>query len=89
MTEKFEPIDALQNPIKLGAIYGYSSSSGGWSKTAVGRATKLTKSGMVTIEVLSVRHFLYGQPIERSGDDAKSVSVRPHLLFPVHEANNG
>ncbi len=89
MTSKqFEPLDALRNPIKLGTIYGYSSTSSGWSKTAVGKADKMTKTGMVTLSIKRVNHFLYGEPIERDHhEDAKTVNVRPHMLFPVSEEN--
>lgn len=89
MSEPFEPLDALRNPIQLGTLYGYSSTSSGWSKTAVGTAGKMTKTGMVTLRVKRVNHFLYGKPLDRDfqNRDAKTVNVRPHLLFPVGEEN--
>ena len=88
MSEVFEPLDALRNPIKLGTLYGYSSTSSGWSKTAVGKASKMTKTGMVSLDIKRVHHFLYGKPIERDHhEDAKTVNVRPHMLFPVGEEN--
>lgn len=88
MSEVFEPLDAMRNPIKLGTLYGYSSTSSGWSKTAVGVASKMTKTGMVSLNIKQVHHFLYGKPIERDHhEDAKTVNVRPHMLFPVGEEN--
>lgn len=82
-SKPFAPLDALRNDIKLGETYGYSSSANGFAKTAVGVATKITKTGLITLEISNVHHFLYGQPIDRTSDDAKTVNVRPHLLFPV------
>lgn len=87
MNETFEPLDALRNPIKIGARYGYSSTSSGWSKTAIGTAGKINKSGTVTISIEKVNHFLYGKPIEKDWGDSKTVSIRPHMLFPVGDVN--
>ena len=84
-SKPFAPLDALRNDIKLGETFGYSSSANGFAKTAVGVATKITKTGLITLEISKVHHFLYGQPIDRTSDDAKSVNVRPHLLFPVSQ----
>ena len=84
--EAFEPLDALRFPIEMGRLYGYSSTSSGWSKTAVGRASKMTKTGMVTLDIKKVNHFLYGKSIDADHrNDAKTVNVRPHMLFPVSE----
>ena len=88
MSEQFEPLDALRNPIQLGTLYGYSSTANGSSKTAIGKAIKMTKTGMVSLHIKRVHHFIYGKPIERAyHDDAKTVNIRPHMLFPVAEEN--
>lgn len=76
--------DAIGNPIEIGKTYGYSTSSGGWARTVIGSATKITEKGNVALAVIKVNRFLYGDPSE-SRDDAKTVSIRTHMVFPIHD----
>jgi len=81
MTEKF---DAIGEPIILGAKYGYSDRT----NTTIGKATKITKTGKVTLEVLSRKSYLYGEPCEDgpwSRIDSPTVSVFSHILFKISE----
>lgn len=90
MINQFEFLDALRNPIKLGRLYGYSHTSSGIARTVIGTAEKITKSGMISIKPITVNKFLYGKIIEIENnfpEDAKLISIRPHLLFPVSEEN--
>lgn len=81
-----ETVDALGKPIRYGQRYGYSSSAGGVARTTVGVAINLTKT-KVTLQVEEVKHFLYGEPFEKTwSEDAKTVSIRTHLVFPVNDA---
>lgn len=82
--EAFPQFDATRKPIVLGQCYGYSSTSSGFSKTAIGVAAKVSKTGAISLKILKVHHFLYGKPIDKDWTaDAGTVSVRPHMLFPV------
>jgi hypothetical protein len=76
--------DALGIPIAIGQRYGYSTSDGGWARTTVGTAIKITKTGRVTLSVESIKKFLYGEPHEDYAD-ADTVSIRAHMVFPVNE----
>ena len=85
MTEKF---DAIGEPIVLGAKYGYSVHTSGVGKVTIGKATKITKTGKVTLEVLSRKSYLYGEPCEDgpwSRIDSPTVSVFSHILFKISE----
>jgi hypothetical protein len=81
MTE--EVFDALAKPIVLGNKYGYSTSANGIGSVVVGAATKITKTGKVTLGVESRRTFCYGKPYESWGERADTVSVQSYHLFPV------
>jgi hypothetical protein len=81
----FDPIDALEKKVVIGNVYGYSINSNGWSKTVVGKAVGLTKTGLVKLEVIKVCSFLYGRPTNREWDKlTKHVNIRPHMIFPVN-----
>jgi hypothetical protein len=79
--------DALQNDIVFGQTYGYSVSQSSRINVVVGTAVKETKGGKVSLEVISRRHYLYGEEYEPTvwPDDkpAKLVTVHPCHLFPV------
>lgn len=81
MTE--EVFDALAKPIVLGNKYGYSTSANGIGSVVVGTATKITKTGKVTLGVESRRTFCYGKPYESWCEHADTVSVQSYHLFPV------
>lgn len=82
----FDPYDALEQLIVIGNVYGYTSTSSGWSRTVVGKAVGLTKTGLVKLEPTKICNFLYGRPTKREWDEpAKHVNIRPHMLFPVKE----
>lgn len=76
-----EHLDALENPIVIGDTYGYTSSENGFSKVTIGRASKFTTTGKVTLTDIKVRRFLYGKKIDC--DHANTSSVSAHLVFPV------
>lgn len=81
MTE--EVFDALAKPIVLGNKYGYSTSSNGIGSVVIGVATKITKTGKVTLDVESRRKFCYGKPTDAWREPADTVSVQSYHLFPV------
>jgi len=84
--EKYGTVDALGNEIVMGQLYGYSTSSSERARTVVGRAVKFTPKNSLTLAVEKVGNFLYGQPYEKTwGDDADTVSIRAHMVFPVKE----
>jgi hypothetical protein len=74
-------LDALGNPIIIGATYGYAMSSNGHGNVTVGVATKMNKK--VSIKVASVKRYLYGEPIEPWFYPPENVSVYSYNLFPV------
>lgn len=78
-------LDATGQPIELGASYGYSVHTSGVGKVTIGKAIKITKTGKVTLEVLSRKAFLYGEPSDGSWSriDSPTVSVFSHILFKV------
>lgn len=80
-------LDALKQPIQMGRTYGYSVSQSSRINVVVGIAVKETKGGKVSLEVVSRRHFLYGEEYIPTvwGDEkpAKAVTVHPCHLFPV------
>lgn len=77
-------LDALGNPIELGKTYGYTSTKGSWTGIVLGKAIKFTEKG-VTLEVLSRRIFLYGEPYKPDGwrKPLKKANTSSHNLFPV------
>lgn len=83
----FEKFDAVGNPIQLGATYGYSVNSSGVGKVTIGKAIKITKTGKVTLEVVSRKAYLYGQPCKEDSFfnqiDSPTVSVFSHILFKI------
>ena len=72
--------DALQNEIVLGQTYGYSTKD----NVVIGKAVNLTRL-KVTLEVIKVRNFLYGEQTQNIGLNAETVSVFSWHLFPVKE----
>jgi hypothetical protein len=76
--------DALQNPIELGQLYGYSSSAGSSITVVTGYAKKLTEK-KVTLEVKSRRYFLYGEPTGGFANASATVSLHPCHLFPIKQ----
>jgi hypothetical protein len=80
------PNDALNNPLKLNAKYGYSQQQNGFGTIVVGKLKKIGKQ-RVTIEVMSRRRFLYGKVCEEFllEDIAPTVNVQPYHLFPIYE----
>lgn len=83
--EKFEPLDALRNEIILGEHYGYATVSSGVSKTVIGIAEKFSKSGLVTLSVLKVNHFIYGEAYDSPFHNSEKVNIRPHMLFKINK----
>ena len=84
MSKAYVNADALGNEIVLGQKYGYSSKDGSWGRTTIGTAKKISASGQVALEVIEVKQFMYGFESDyRKDDHAKTVSVRPYMLFPV------
>ena len=85
--------DAIGKPIQYGQrySYSYSLSASGVSRTVIGTAIKITKTGRVTLLVRaalheSVKRFLYGEPTNCSlSEDSDTVSIRAHLIFPINE----
>lgn len=73
-------LDALENEIALGQVYGYSTKD----NVVIGRAVNLTKL-KVTLEVIKVRNFLYGEQTKNIGIGAATTSVFSWHLFPVKE----
>ena len=79
-------LDATGQPIEMGASYGYSVHTSGVGKVTIGKASKITKTGKVTLEVASRKSFLYGEPCPDgpwSSIDSPTVSVFSHILFKV------
>ncbi len=79
--------DALNNPVEIGKTYGYSHSSGGHITTVIGKAIRFTPK-KVTLEVISRRHFIYGDEhvvdwYPGRAPEAKNVSMHGAHLFPV------
>lgn len=84
MDEKFECLNALRQPMNVGDYYGWSSTKNGYSRTTVGKFRSITKSGLITLDVVDVHTFLYGKEREHLWEPAKVVNMRPHMLFPVN-----
>ena len=81
------PFDALGQEIQLGNVYGYTTTSSGLAKTTIGKAFKFSPTGKISLQVLHVKNFLYGQPTEASWTGtAETVSIRAHMLFPIERA---
>ena len=74
--------DALDNPIVIGNVYGYSTSKGGWARTVVGVAVGITPTGRVSLNVTRAQTFLYGEKSDYNPGGEKS-HIRSHMLFPV------
>lgn len=77
--------DALNQPIELGRVYGYSQNSNGLTNIVVGRVIKQNEKS-VTLEVISRKTALYAKDPELVvPKDGKhnSVSCKGNMLFPV------
>lgn len=82
MTTNPPVVDAIGDPIVLGNMYGYSTTSGGWARTVLGEAVGITPTGRVTLRVVRRTAFLYGeQSTYNPGGD--KVSMRSHMMFPI------
>ncbi len=78
--------DALNQEIVYGQTYGYSVSQSSRINVVVGKAVKETPGGKVSLEVISRRHYVYGEeyvPTWAVDKEAKLVTVHPCHLFPV------
>lgn len=83
MTEVVK-LDAVGTPIEMGATYGYSDRT----NTTIGKVTKITKTGKVTLEVTSRKSFMYGELCDDgpwSRIESPTVSVFSHILFKISE----
>jgi hypothetical protein len=76
-------IDALGNPIVIGNVYGYSRSQNGCNSIHIGEAIKETKTGLLTMKVLHTRTG-YSNKTEPVEPPARTVSIKPVLIFPVN-----
>lgn len=74
--------DALNNPIVIGARYGYSTDSSGWTRVVIGTAIRETKKG-ITLEVLEAREGLYYDPAKPYAMTKRTVNCKAMKLFPV------
>lgn len=85
MTDTFEPLDALRQPIKIGARYAYSSVGNGFTRICCGTAVFINKSGSVTLDIDSIDEYLYGKLINKpvNKKDLRKNSIRPLMLFPI------
>lgn len=75
--------DALGNAIEIGATYGYSQTSNGYSQVIVGTAVKFTPKGYVTIKPISRKGAIYNSVPEEK-ELGTPGSVKPIHLFPVN-----
>ena len=84
MKNEFGTIDGCGDSIVMGNQYGYSTDSNGITTSVIGKAVKFTSSGRITlIPMYELR--AYGMSIPKvTESSAKSVSVKPMKLFPVH-----
>lgn len=82
--DKKHPEDALGQPIKLGAKYGYSINSSGVTTVVTGILEKVTEK-KVTLRVETRKRFLYGEPAELHFTSAGAVSLHPCHLFPIKD----
>jgi hypothetical protein len=78
--------DALGQTVEFGNLYGYSTNHSGITRVVIGNAIKATPKGKMTLKVRSVKQYLYGEDTgeEESPDDhTPTVTVMPHMCFPV------
>lgn len=86
MTEVSEtfPTDALGDPIVIGARYGYSRNSNGFTHVTLGTAKSVSDSGKARLVDCEVKNFVYGKPCARFTDAPPAdVSVLSTSIFPV------
>lgn len=75
--------DALKNPLVIGNVYGYTSTSGSIANVVTGRLVKIGEK-KCTLEVMSQDRYLYGDKIDyATGSEAGKVSVSAFMLFPI------
>lgn len=74
--------DALGNDIVFGNLYGYSTSSNGFTEVTIGIALKATPKGFVTIRPQIKRGAIYNdEPTPKP--IGKATTVKPMILFPI------
>lgn len=78
-------VDALNDMIVIGDVYGYSTASGGWARTVIGEAVGITQTGRVSLRVIRHQTFLYGEKTDYNPGGDK-VNIRSHMLFPIRGA---
>jgi hypothetical protein len=81
-------VDAFENEILIGDLYGYSTTSSSWGRVVVGRVTKINEEkSSVRLEILFAKDYLSGKPVERHWvEPAKAVTMASWRLFPVRGA---
>ena len=79
MTKK----DALGNPIRVGADYGFSVDSNGFTSITLGSAVKENEK-TVTIEVKKYSGAIWSEEAEEREISRKKVAVKAIKLFPVN-----
>jgi hypothetical protein len=82
MEKQFNTKDALGQEIEIGKHYGYSNSSNGLTTVKVAKAIAITKTGMLSMEVISHKSAIYNDELIRQ-DNGKNINVKPSCLFPV------
>lgn len=76
-------LNALGQPLMMGAKYGYSNKESGRTTTVIGRLKKIGTS-KVTLDVIKRKNFLYGKEYDCTwAGMSPTCSVQPHILFPV------
>lgn len=77
--------DAMNQPIVIGQMYGYTAVKGSFMTVVIGRARKLTEK-KVTLDVTSRSMFIYGAPADGEPSGQKHVSIHSCHLFPVPDS---
>ena len=78
-----EIYDALGDEIIIGKKYGFTRSKNGIAHTVLGEASKITKTGRVSLKVISVKKYCWGKLIENDKKISNVSSIYPFMLFPV------
>lgn len=77
--------DAFGAPVKVGKVYGYTTTVNGIGSVVICEVVKLNESS-VSVSILNRKKFLYGKPIESANAEPgakQRANVHAYNLFPV------
>ena len=75
-------MDALQNELIIGNMYGYAGSTNGFATISIGKCVAV-KENKATLQIIKQTRYLYQHNPEEQELSKRKINIFSGLLFPV------